>query len=286
MYCRWMWRRRRCPSSYFGLGEGKHPGPGMVSQRRLMDSPNGPSRKRSTFSAGSFCPPSHSKTTHTHWVTLAWLTLIAMLSWCRCLKYLTHTGNPWHLDVVMTFLYRILSEEQEHVVIFTVLAVSACLNETYGDDGRFWNQTVKNMKSQGTKILQGQLWTEEECMIYYSGVKLPHETVHCTLCWIILLPYEYLTHNSSLPFNQECFISVLRGFSPCLWNASSVPRKLEEVAEYKMFPVEQKETLVCHYCYHNYKLSFIVPDCQVFYSQIFIWGERPWQNRNKVLRNL
>lgn len=31
-----------------------------------MDSPNGPSRMKSTFSAMSFCPPSHS---NTHWIT-------------------------------------------------------------------------------------------------------------------------------------------------------------------------------------------------------------------------
>lgn len=61
---RWTWRRRRRPSSCSDLGEGRRPGPETVSRFRQMGNPNGPSRRKSTFSAGSFCLPSHPKASH------------------------------------------------------------------------------------------------------------------------------------------------------------------------------------------------------------------------------
>lgn len=52
------------------------------------------------------------------------------------LTNLTHTGNPRHLDVVTMFLYSVLSEEQEDVVVFAVLTVFARFNKANGNDGR------------------------------------------------------------------------------------------------------------------------------------------------------
>lgn len=244
MRCRWMWRKRRCPSSYFGLGEGKHPGPGMVSQHRLMDSPNGPSRTRSTFSAGSFCPPSHSKTTH----TLSNISLIYTYSYVELVQVfeadLTHTGNPWHLDVVMTFLYSILSEEQEHAVVFTVLAVFARFNKTYGNDGWLWNQTVENMKSQGPKILQAQLWTEERYCIWF-------------------------TFQNSIPIQEQLTVEP-GAFHFSLQRVQSMSLKRQFCAQKvggsgRVQSVScQVKGLVRRYCCQNHKLSFTVSDPQLF----------------------
>lgn len=146
--------------------------------------------------------------------------------------HLTHSGYPRHLDVVTMFLHSILSEEQKYIVVFTALAVFARFNEAYGNHGGLCYQTVYNMRSQTGYWHFYKVWkqrrTADIAMILFFRSDTD-SSLHLKL---------HVSKLDSLPLNQERFISVLRGFSPCLWNTSSVPRKLEEVAEYKVFPVK------------------------------------------------
>lgn len=61
------------------------------------------------------------------------------------------------------------------------------------------------------------------------------QSFHRSIDLFLLLDYFVV-----VPLSHESLVSVLMGFSPCLWNTISVPRKFTEVAENNVLPVGSK----------------------------------------------